>query len=195
MSKVWYGFFFYLFQRLGKVLESNSLKLVGRLLGHLLMKWTWGIWLMHSSGISWGFWYFFSNCCKKTLTSLVNNVPVRRNQFSYLIIGYLYFIYFRRISIKMWVATLKLNNLTPHTMLRFITYLQVERIHFLFMFRCCLGSLLWMQCGWCERNRIRKWGLSTYIRIYKLVYLRSRERKSLSDAPHALFTFSLKSVS
>ena len=36
------------------------------------------------------------------------------------------------------------------------------------MFRCCSGSLLWRQCGWCERNRNRKWGLSTYIRIYKL---------------------------
>ena len=38
------------------------------------------------------------------------------------------------------------------------------------MFRCSLGSLLWRQCGWCERNRNKKWGLSTYIRIDKLDY-------------------------
>ena len=36
------------------------------------------------------------------------------------------------------------------------------------MFRCCLGSLLWRQCGCCEHNRYRKWGLSTYIIIYTL---------------------------
>ena len=36
------------------------------------------------------------------------------------------------------------------------------------MFRSCLGSLLWRQYGWCERNRNRKWSISTYIRIYKL---------------------------
>ena len=49
-----------------------------------------------------------------------------------------------------------------------LTKIWVERLHFLFMFRCCLGSLLWGQFGWCERNRNRKWGLSTYIRIYTL---------------------------
>ena len=38
------------------------------------------------------------------------------------------------------------------------------------MIRCCLGSLLWRQCGWYERNRNRNWALSTYIRIYKLAY-------------------------
>ena len=38
------------------------------------------------------------------------------------------------------------------------------------MFRCCLGSLLWRQCGWCERNRNGNWGLSTYIRINKLAF-------------------------
>ena len=44
------------------------------------------------------------------------------------------------------------------------------------MFRCCLGSLLllWRQCGWCERNRNRKWGLSTYIWIYTLVHDRNK---------------------
>ena len=35
------------------------------------------------------------------------------------------------------------------------------------MFRSCLGSLLWRQCGWSESNRNRKWCLSTYISFYK----------------------------
>ena len=51
------------------------------------------------------------------------------------------------------------------------------------MFRCCLGSLLWRQCGWCERNRNRKWGLSTYIRIYTLVHTPLRQSENTATPP------------
>ena len=52
------------------------------------------------------------------------------------------------------------------------------------MFRCCLGSLLWRQCGWCNHNRNRKWGLSTYSTLEftpllnsdRLYFLESRTR-------------------
>ena len=61
--------------------------------------------------------------------------------------------------------------------------IKVERTHFLFMIRCCLGSLLWRQCGWCEHNRNRKWGLATYIRIYMLGHCGSVHQMKWIDTP------------
>ena len=48
--------------------------------------------------------------------------------------------------------------------------IKVERAHFLFLFRCCLGCLLWGPGGWSGRGRNRKWALSTCILDQNLDY-------------------------